>query len=41
MANPYIEELRRRAGIFTSLDNRDDADLADLGVDIAAGFVPA
>jgi hypothetical protein len=35
-----IKELRRRAGIFTSLDNREDSDLADMGVDFAAGFVP-
>ncbi len=40
MANPYIDELRRRAEIFTALENRDDADLADMGVDIAAGFLP-
>ena len=35
-----IEELRRRAGIFTSLDNSEEADLLDMGVDIGAGFVP-
>lgn len=40
MANPYIDELRRRAEIFTSLDNRDEADLLDMGVDIGAGFLP-
>jgi len=41
MANPYlIDELRRRAEIFAALDNRDDADLADIGIDVAAGFAP-
>jgi len=35
-----IDELRRRAGIFTSLDNSEDSDLLDMGVDIGAGFVP-
>lgn len=40
MSQAMIEELRRRAGIFASLDNREDADLADMGVDIAAGFLP-
>lgn len=40
MSQAVIDELRRRAGIFASLDNREDADLADMGVDIAAGFVP-
>jgi len=40
MANPYIDELRRRAEIFTALDNTEEADLIDLGVDIGAGFIP-
>jgi len=41
MANQYIiDALRRRAEIFASLDNRDDADLADIGIDVAAGFAP-
>jgi hypothetical protein len=36
----YIDELRRRAGVFTSLDNSDESDLADAGIDFAAGFAP-
>jgi len=40
MANPYIDELRRRAEIFASLDSRDDSDFGDMGLDFAAGFAP-
>lgn len=40
MANPYIDELRRRARNLVSLDSPVDSDLADFGADIALGFVP-
>lgn len=35
-----INELRNRARKFVSLDSPQDSDLADLAVDIGAGFVP-
>jgi hypothetical protein len=40
MANPYVEELRRRARNLISLDSPADQDVADIGADIALGFVP-
>lgn len=35
-----IDELRRRAANMVSLDTPEDQDLADIGTDIAMGFVP-
>jgi hypothetical protein len=35
-----IQALRDRARRFVALDSPQDADLADTGIDIAAGFVP-
>lgn len=40
MANPYVEELRRRARNLVSLDSPVDSDLADFGADVALGFMP-
>jgi len=38
--NSVIAALRDRARKLIALDNPSDADIADIGVDIAAGFVP-
>lgn len=35
-----IEELRRRGRNMVALDTPEDSDLADMGIDIAAGFAP-
>jgi len=35
-----IEELRRRGRNMVSLDTPQDSDLADMGIDFAAGFAP-
>lgn len=35
-----VNELRNRARKFVSLDSPQDSDLADLAIDIGAGFVP-
>lgn len=36
----FIDELRRRGRNMISLDTPEDADLADVGIDFAAGFAP-
>ncbi len=39
-AKAIVNELRNRARKFVSLDNPEDGDLADMAIDIGAGFVP-